>query len=213
MEYKFITVEKPSSIFNSTQVLGVLTGIPPLYISAKAEFQKFQVRVCRSSELGRVLDVGELDHFVKSPSVPIEFRIIDFKPQIENSQFDVYTNGSRIGDDCGFSVGILKNEHPFKIFKFKLNKNNTVFQAELAAINVAVRWAQEHAFKINIYTDSQSSIEALRNTRPRSAFVIEAKIFFIWLVTRLDGSKHMWATRVMGSPTTMQNWPQLMASI
>ncbi|GBO32207.1 hypothetical protein AVEN_237630-1 [Araneus ventricosus] len=140
-----------------------------------AEINKPLVWVCRSSELGRILDVGDLDHFVKLSRVPIEFRIIGIKPQIENSQFEVHTDGSRIGDDCGFSVCILKNEHPFKIFKFKLSKNNTVFQAELAAINFAVRWAQENGSKINIYTDSQSSIEALRSTRPRSAFVIEAK--------------------------------------
>ncbi|GBL79991.1 hypothetical protein AVEN_29016-1 [Araneus ventricosus] len=163
-----------------TQALGILVGIPPLYLSAKAEFQKFQVWVCRSSELGRVLDVRELDHFVKLSSVPIEFRIIDIKPQIANSQFEVYTDGSRIGDDCGLSVCILKNEHPFKIFKFKLSKNNTVFQAELAAINFAVRWTQENGFKINIYTDSQSLIKALRSARPRSAFVIRGKKEFLF---------------------------------
>ncbi|GBM33330.1 hypothetical protein AVEN_194938-1 [Araneus ventricosus] len=102
---KFMKVYNTSS----TQVLGVLAGIPPLYISAKAEFQKLQVWVCRSSELGRVLDVGELDHFVKLSSVPTEFRIIDIKPQIANSQFEVYTDGCRIGDDYGLSVCILKN--------------------------------------------------------------------------------------------------------
>ncbi|GBM23914.1 hypothetical protein AVEN_211610-1 [Araneus ventricosus] len=122
--------------------------------------------------LGSVLDVCELDHFVKLSCVPIEFRIIDVKPQIANSQFELYTDGSRIGDDCGLSVCILKNEHTFKIFKFKLS---AVSQAELKAINFAVRWAQENGFKINIYTDSQSSIEALRSARPRSAFVIEEK--------------------------------------
>ncbi|GBL76173.1 hypothetical protein AVEN_234454-1 [Araneus ventricosus] len=199
----------------STQVLGVLAGIPPLYLSAKAEFQKFQVWVCRSSELCHVLDVGELVHFVNLSSVPIEFRIIDIKPQIENSQFEVCTDGSRIGDDCGFSVCILKNEHPFKIFKFKLSKNNTIFQAELAAINFAVRWVQENGFKINIYTDSQSSIEALQSTRPRSAFVIEAKKNF-YLVGNSVGLTWVKAhvdDRVMSSPITMQNWPQLMARI
>ncbi|GBN23726.1 hypothetical protein AVEN_52249-1, partial [Araneus ventricosus] len=136
-----------------TQVLGVLAGIPPLYLQKKEKqnFKNFTSFVCRSSEFGRVLDVGELDHFVKLSSVTIECRIIDIKPQIENSRFEVYTDGSRIGDDCGLSVCILKNEHSFKIFKFKLSKNNTVFQAELAAINFTVRWAQENGFKINIY--------------------------------------------------------------
>ncbi|GBL81361.1 hypothetical protein AVEN_143665-1 [Araneus ventricosus] len=169
---KFMKVYKTTS----TQVLVVLAGILPHYLPVKAEFQKFQVWVCRSSEFGLVLDVGELDHFVKLPSVPIEFRIIDLKPQISNSQFEVYTDGSRIEDDCRLSVCILKNEHLFKIFKFKLSKNNTVFLAELAVINFAVRWAKENGFKINIYTDSQSSIEALWSASPRSAFLIETKM-------------------------------------
>ncbi|GBN92756.1 hypothetical protein AVEN_185822-1 [Araneus ventricosus] len=67
------------------------------------------VWVCRSSELGRVLDVGELDHFVKLSSAPIDSRIIDIKPQIANNQFEVYMDGSKIGDDCGLSTCILKN--------------------------------------------------------------------------------------------------------
>ncbi|GBL87267.1 hypothetical protein AVEN_270533-1 [Araneus ventricosus] len=119
--------------------------------------------VCRFSELSHVLDVDELDHFVKFSSVPIEFRIIDIKPQIANIQFNVYTDGSRIGDETGPLVCFLKKEHLLKIFKFTLDKNNIVFQAELAAINLAVRWAQDKGFKINIYTYSQSSIEALRS--------------------------------------------------
>ncbi|GBM61125.1 hypothetical protein AVEN_152265-1 [Araneus ventricosus] len=142
----------------STQVLGVLAGIPPTLPFCQSRISKIS-GLGLPVLLGRALDVGELDHFVKLSSVSIEFRINDIKPQIENSQFEVYMDGSRIGDDCGFSVCILKNEHPFKIFKFKLSKNNTVFQAELAAINFAVRWAQENGLKIKIYTDSQPSIE------------------------------------------------------
>ncbi|GBN28880.1 hypothetical protein AVEN_174986-1 [Araneus ventricosus] len=138
----------------STQVLGVLDGIPPLYLSAKAEFQNFHVWVLWSSELGLVLDVGELDHFVKLSTVRIEFRIIDIKPQIANSQFEVYTDGYRIGGGCGLSMCNLKNEHPFKIFKFKLSKNIIVFQAELAASNFAVRFSQKNGVKINICTDA-----------------------------------------------------------
>ncbi|GBN34400.1 hypothetical protein AVEN_186510-1 [Araneus ventricosus] len=80
----------------SPQVLSILAGIPRLYISAKATFH---VWVGRSFEFGRVLDVGELDHFVKLPSVPIEFRIIVIKPQIANIQLEVYTDGSGIGGD------------------------------------------------------------------------------------------------------------------
>ncbi|GBL62221.1 Retrovirus-related Pol polyprotein from type-1 retrotransposable element R1 [Araneus ventricosus] len=66
---KFLKVYRTTS----TQVLGVLAEIPPPYLSAKAEFQKFQDCVCRYSELDRVLNVSELDHFVNLSNVPIEF--------------------------------------------------------------------------------------------------------------------------------------------
>ncbi|GBL75368.1 hypothetical protein AVEN_194566-1 [Araneus ventricosus] len=82
---------------------------------------------------------------------------------------------TRIGDNTGFSVCILKNGEPFRIFQFKLNKNNTVFQAELAAIDFAVCWALENGVRINIHTDSQSSIKALRSARSRFAAVNKVK--------------------------------------
>ncbi|GBN99811.1 hypothetical protein AVEN_65827-2-1, partial [Araneus ventricosus] len=52
---------------------------------------------------------------------------------------------------------------------------NTVFQAELAALGEAVDWAIENKKKINIYTDSRSSIEAHKSYGSRSKFVISIK--------------------------------------
>ncbi|GBN91322.1 hypothetical protein AVEN_148866-1 [Araneus ventricosus] len=46
------------------------------------------------------------------------------------------------------AVCILDHEEPYEIFKFKLGVNNTVFQAELAAIDFAVRWALEQKSKL-----------------------------------------------------------------
>ncbi|GBM73052.1 hypothetical protein AVEN_268529-1 [Araneus ventricosus] len=102
-------------------------------------------------------------------------RTLDIIPKVLNNQYEVYADGSRIGDDTGFSVCILKNGEPFKIFQFKLNKSSTVFQAELAAIDLAVCWALENGVRINIHTDSQSSIKALRSARSRSATVNKVK--------------------------------------
>ncbi|GBN27026.1 hypothetical protein AVEN_38545-1 [Araneus ventricosus] len=62
-----------------------------------------------------------------------------------------------------------------KIICKKLEPQNTVFQAELAALGEAVDWANENKKKINIYTDSRSSIEALKSYWSRSKFVISIK--------------------------------------
>ncbi|GBM12899.1 hypothetical protein AVEN_114973-1 [Araneus ventricosus] len=93
----------------STQVLNVLIGIPPLHLTAKAEFQKFQARACRSTELGRLLDINNLDCYIKLTDVHIELRTLDIIPKVLNKRYEVYTDGSKIGDDTGFSVCILKN--------------------------------------------------------------------------------------------------------
>ncbi|GBM09187.1 hypothetical protein AVEN_226697-1 [Araneus ventricosus] len=52
-------------------------------------------------------------------------------------------------------------------------RSNLVGEAELVAIYFGVRWALENHKSINIHTDSQSSIKALRSAR--SAFVISVK--------------------------------------
>ncbi|GBN28302.1 hypothetical protein AVEN_81410-1 [Araneus ventricosus] len=51
----------------------------------------------------------------------------------------------------------------------------TTENAELAAIDFAVCWALENGVRINIHTDSQSSIKALRSARSRSATVNKVK--------------------------------------
>ncbi|GBN08394.1 hypothetical protein AVEN_84222-1 [Araneus ventricosus] len=53
-----------------------------------------------------------------------------------------------------------------------MNSFNSVFQAELAAINFAAGWALERNVKIKVFSDSKSSIEAIRNPKVKSNFVL-----------------------------------------
>ncbi|GBN22392.1 hypothetical protein AVEN_142076-1 [Araneus ventricosus] len=100
----------------STQVLNVLTGIHPLHLTAKAEFQKFQAWACWSAEVGRLLDINNLDYYIKLADVPIELRTLDFILKVLNNQYEVYTDGSKIGDDTVFSVCILKMKNHLRFF-------------------------------------------------------------------------------------------------
>ncbi|GBO17263.1 hypothetical protein AVEN_49303-1 [Araneus ventricosus] len=86
---------------------------PPFHLTAKAEFQKFQAWACRSVELARLLDNNNLDYYIKLADVPIELRTLDIFPKGLNNQYEVYTDGSRIGDDTGFSVCIFKKWRTF----------------------------------------------------------------------------------------------------
>ncbi|GBM91299.1 hypothetical protein AVEN_97932-1, partial [Araneus ventricosus] len=52
---------------------------------------------------------------------------------------------------------------------------NSVFQAELEAIHFACNWALQNNYKINIHTDSLSSILAIQSANSRSGFVYSVK--------------------------------------
>ncbi|GBM17133.1 hypothetical protein AVEN_251046-1 [Araneus ventricosus] len=56
-----------------------------------------------------------------------------------------------------------------------MNSFNSVFQAELAAINFAAGWALERNVKIKVFSDSKSSIEAIRSPKVKSTFVLSVK--------------------------------------
>ncbi|GBN97830.1 hypothetical protein AVEN_72294-1 [Araneus ventricosus] len=78
-------------------------------------------------------------------------------------------------DKTGLAVCTFQNNQNVNNYLFKLNSYNSVFQAELAAIQYAVNWAASNNHKINIFTDSLSSIMALKSAHSRSQFVNSTK--------------------------------------
>ncbi|GBN51570.1 hypothetical protein AVEN_83432-1 [Araneus ventricosus] len=68
-----------------------------------------------------------------------------FKPEIlDDNIFEVYKDGSKLAGGVGFSVCILNKEIQQKTICHKLEPNNTVFQAELAALGVDADWANSN---------------------------------------------------------------------
>ncbi|GBM33529.1 hypothetical protein AVEN_273022-1 [Araneus ventricosus] len=159
----------------ATQALNVLSGIPPSHIRAKMEYLRFQMWTCRSRGLDGIIDLLKLDKFEKLSEIPLNTRILELRDKVQDSHFEVYTDGSKVDGGVGFSVCILHGEIQHKIICKKLEPQNTVFQAELAALGEAVDWAIENKKKINIYTDSRSSIEALKSYGSISKFLISIK--------------------------------------
>ncbi|GBN75428.1 hypothetical protein AVEN_220547-1 [Araneus ventricosus] len=160
---------------SSTNVLNVLTGIPPLHIVAKAEFIKFRIWVNRSNEYNTIFDINLLDKYVPFKNIPSRQKLINLDSKISNADYEIYTDGSRIENETGFAVCILKDEINIQNYLFKLNTFNSVFQAELAAIEFAVNWTVKEKVKVNIHTDSLSSISAINSANTRSEFVNKVK--------------------------------------
>ncbi|GBM71368.1 hypothetical protein AVEN_4670-1 [Araneus ventricosus] len=64
---------------------------------------------------------------------------------------------------------------PLRYEDFMPDSYNSVFQAELEAIHFACNWALQNNYKINIHTDSLSSILAIQSANSRSEFVYSVK--------------------------------------
>ncbi|GBN99645.1 hypothetical protein AVEN_179949-1 [Araneus ventricosus] len=135
----------------STNVLNVLTGIPPLHITAKAEFLKFQIWVRRSSDYNDIINNVQLDHNILIKNIPSDMKFVSLPEHLPDATYDVYTDESRINEETGLAC------------------------AELAAIQFAANWAVSENAKINLFTDSLSSILALQSASSRSNFVNKAK--------------------------------------
>ncbi|GBN98468.1 hypothetical protein AVEN_273686-1 [Araneus ventricosus] len=159
----------------STNVLNVLSGIPPLHITAEAEFKKFQIWVRRSNHFNNIIDSVPLDYNINIKNIDSDIKLISPPEQLLNPDFEVYTDGSRMEDGVGLAVCTFQNNQNMDNFLFKLNEYNSVFQAELAAIQYAANWAASNNKRINIFSDSLSSIMALKSAHSRSKFVNSTK--------------------------------------
>ncbi|GBN40337.1 Putative protein in type-1 retrotransposable element R1DM [Araneus ventricosus] len=159
----------------STNVLNVLTGLPPLHITAEAEYIKFQIWVRRSVQYNNIIDNVQLDSNILIKNIPSEIKYIAPPPLVPDAVYEVYTDGSRMEEETGFAVCILQNSQNIQNHLFKLKSFNSVFQAELTAIQYAANWAVSNNHKINIYTDSLSSIMALKSAGSKSKIVNSVK--------------------------------------
>ncbi|GBM31704.1 hypothetical protein AVEN_45628-1 [Araneus ventricosus] len=128
-----------------TNSRNVILGIPPLYIAAKSQFLKFQIWNLRSKNYLDICDPDLLDEYRDIKFIDSKSKILDLSSPIEED-FVVYTDGP-----------------------------SSVFQTEFSAINFTVCWALEVRVRIEIFSDSLSSIDGLASTSTKSSFVLNIK--------------------------------------
>ncbi|GBM75306.1 hypothetical protein AVEN_236578-1 [Araneus ventricosus] len=76
-----------------------------------------------------------------------------------------------IAGGVGFSTCILKDEIQQKILSYKLNTDNTVFQAELPLLERPLPGLLKQIIKLTFFLDNRSSINDLKGHRTKSKFV------------------------------------------
>ncbi|GBM05528.1 hypothetical protein AVEN_94802-1 [Araneus ventricosus] len=77
---------------SSTNVLNVLTDIPPLHIVAKDEFIELRICVNRYNEYNTIVDINLLDKYIPLKNIPSIQRPINIDSNIPKADYEIYTD-------------------------------------------------------------------------------------------------------------------------
>lgn len=162
-----------------TNALQVVTGLPPLRLFV--EFEAKKGLLCRNKtniQLQNGTFVGHLqlqsnvtgwtEHPAISPT-DVQISTISSEDRITSvdDEISIYTDGSKTESGVAAAFVIYKANDILFRWSCKLHNNNTVFQSELFAIYMACRKAMELGGKTTIFSDSLSSLHAVKDPLSR----------------------------------------------
>ncbi|GBM32411.1 hypothetical protein AVEN_239801-1 [Araneus ventricosus] len=119
-----------------TNALNVILGIPPLHAVIKSLVNRFNIWKLRSDLHIELMDPLKLDCYRAIKGNPSNEKIVILEKDFI-CDYVVYTDGSKIDGNVGFSVCIFERDSLLPAHCNKLNIFNAVFQVELAAIEFA----------------------------------------------------------------------------
>ncbi|GBN25697.1 Retrovirus-related Pol polyprotein from type-1 retrotransposable element R1, partial [Araneus ventricosus] len=91
----------------------------------------------------------------------------------------IYTDGSKTNEGIGSAYCILENYGIIASWQGKLDRSNSVFQAEILAIRMAIEAASSLHRPIKIWTDSLSSLMAILNPKSHHSIVREIQTLLL----------------------------------
>ncbi|XP_035226462.1 uncharacterized protein LOC118198796 [Stegodyphus dumicola] len=195
----------------STTALQVLSGIPPLNLQAE-----------RESLIARVLKLGEdgvlweqhhfAEDFEKHKPVtqghPAETHlkkcILGHYVTPKDNHTAIFTDSSKTETGTGSAFCVLKGNTAGYKWKRRLGIRNSVFQAELAALKAAINYVKrKRLIHITIYSDSASSLDAIKGYKSRSQYVQEIRKILLSLLPS-ERPCLTWALKAMRKQTPWQ---------
>ena len=139
----------------------------------------------------------ELTKYPKNSTLPIQFYNL-FKEHQPNHpcRIEIYTDGSYI-ENVGTGAGgcIYSTKHQvYHCYQLKINKLASVFTAELTAIKMGLeKIKQNHGSSIMIYSDSLSSLQALKRFNPKNQLLTEIhSLLFKIIIQNKNELKFCW---------------------
>lgn len=168
----------------STDALQIITGNPPLTLVLEYEYHKSKILLLK--------DIAHTELFF--PNTRIQYKssswqnhpAIDSVEHLINTEKHtytptetplIYTDGSRSELGVASAFCALKGDEVLHEWSCRLENYNTIYQAELYAIQQALVWRnrlRERNYKI--YTDSLSSLQALTKSPNKHPIVRDIKI-------------------------------------
>jgi ribonuclease HI len=160
--------------------LCVIAGLMPLHLKAQMRYEQ-----CKVQTEGFLVR--------ENVNIPIQQRILSTRhPSIEIEHFTnptsthtplaIYTDGSKMEGRVGFAFVTFYEEEEICNEFYRLPDFCSVFQAELLAIRKALEYILvKELSPITLFSDSKSSIEAIRQRKPSNKIVSDIQGLFLQL--------------------------------
>ncbi|GBM77919.1 hypothetical protein AVEN_89583-1 [Araneus ventricosus] len=158
-----------------TAALQVIEGIKPLHI--KAEQEAVYVRTTRLRKTSNYNNINFNPNNYEDDTTSTKFHpaIFQLEDRISlKKQFlpvpglNIYTDGSKIEDKTGSAFCVMEEDITKYERMAQLSPFNTVFQAELLAIQEACLWASKTNQQIKVWSDSESSLHSIASIDTKS---------------------------------------------
>ncbi|XP_071044132.1 uncharacterized protein [Parasteatoda tepidariorum] len=174
----------------STEVLQILAGVKPIHLRIIEECIKrsrwnYRIEKC-DSNIQEILRITILEKPVINihPSLYTSVPFGGLTPT--NKGIEIFTDGSRmeVADAMnntsehrtGMGMIVRRDGKLILATSIRLSNNCSVYKAEMMAINTALQWLANNQYpNATIYSDSLSSLQALKNPKPDSELVENTK--------------------------------------
>jgi ribonuclease HI len=185
----------------SNEALCTIAGVQPIHITAS--MQKTLYRSRRQDKEIKFRDLtirsGEIEKFQfhYNPELLVS---IEYDTDLPSRKgVEIYTDGSKLQLDTEHRVGaaftVHKDGNMVEFSLKRLNNKASVFEAELSALYGALNWCKLNTYSdesINIYSDSLSSLLALKSIHTSHPFVEEIKQLYTKIKSKGIGVSLHW---------------------